>query len=90
MGAVGFYLKSFVEDISMSFKNTMARLLTDLENRDFFQLNEFYLEYNNLSSTRINIGDKVREAIFRYTLSVLQGNIINWSEAFNTIKRIYE
>ena len=90
LGAIGLYLKSSAEDINLIFKKTMAKLLTDLENRDYFQLKEFYLEYNNLSSTRINIGEKVREAIFRYTLSVLQGNIIKWSEAFNTNKRNYE
>lgn len=90
MGAVGYYLKSNTEDISKIFKETMAKLLSDLAQKDYFQLNAFYFEYNNLSSSRINIGDKVREAIFGYTLSVLKGDNIQWSEAFNTNKRIYE
>ena len=91
MGAVGYYLRASTGIFNMdSFSGTIVKLLKELEKKDYFQLNKFYLEYNNLSSTRINIGDKVRDAIFRYTLSVLQGNIIKWAEAFNTNKRFYE
>ena len=91
MGAVGYYLRASTGIFKMdSFSGTIVKLLKELEKKDYFQLNKFYLEYNNLSSTRINIGDKVRDAIFRYTLSVLQGNIIKWAEAFNTNKRFYE
>lgn len=86
MGAVGRYLRLVKDDYNNNFQEAINKLITNLCHTNYFNLNDFYSEYNNLSSSRINIGDKVRDAIFRYSLSVLDGSNIQWSEAFTSKK----
>ena len=86
MGAVGRYLKLVKDDYNSNFHEAINKLITNLCKTNYFNLSDFYSEYNNLSSSRINIGDKVRDAIFRYSLSVLNGSNIQWSEAFTSNK----
>jgi len=86
MGAVGRYLRLVKDDYNNNFQEAINKLITNLCHTNYFNLNDFYKEYNNLSSSRINIGDKVRDAIFRYSLSVLDGSNIQWSEAFTSKK----
>lgn len=79
MGAVGYYIKN-IENIEYS--TVIDKLLKAVNNEKCFNIDVFYSEYNKLSSTRINIGEKVRDAIFKYTLSLLNNEPIEWNKAF--------
>lgn len=79
MGAVGYYIKN-IENIEYSA--VIDKLLKAVNNEKCFNIDVFYSEYNKLSSTRINIGEKVRDAIFKYTLSLLNNEPIEWNKAF--------
>ena len=64
----------FVQEIPV-FINTLSK--------DPFLYSSFVREYDNLSSTRINIGMVVRKAICHYTVQLLSGTKNNtWSESF--------
>ena len=90
MGAIGSFLGAAGNDFDFRFQDISNIFLEKLHNHNYFNLEQFYFEYNNLSSSRINIGDKVREAIYKYTLSILQDNKIEWSTAFHQKKLNYE
>jgi hypothetical protein len=79
MGAVGCYMNS---NSLVDYKAVVSNLIEKIKNNKGFSINEFYREYNNLSSQKINIGDKVRKAIFNYTIAVLKGEHIDWPKAF--------
>lgn len=49
---------------------------------DPYRLHEFDECYKTLPSTRINIGKVVRNAIYYYTLGIIDGELQNWSETF--------
>lgn len=83
-GAIGAYLQISKNDIDLvEFNKQFENIRLKLEMNKFFNLKEFYTEYNSLSSSRINIGDEVRKAIFRYTLSCLNDEPISWKKAYN-------
>lgn len=86
MGAIGFFLKDLEGDYNEIYKQTMANLTQEIKLSDIFNIKSFYLEYNKLSSQKINIGDKVRMAIYNYTLALLKKQLITWSKAFNNNK----
>lgn len=48
-----------------------------------FEIDGYNKAYSELSSVHVNVGQRVREAIFRYTKALLEGNRISWSKAFN-------
>jgi len=54
----------------------------DLEKIDF-DLDGYNKAYSEMSSVHVNVGQKVREAIFAYTKAMLKGDRISWSRAFN-------
>lgn len=54
-----------------------------------FRLDEFESEYGRLSSVRINVGNEVRKAIYRYTQAGLRRQPIQWSVAFGNDKDDY-
>ena len=54
----------------------------DLEKIDF-DLDGYNKAYSEMSSVHVNVGQKVREAIFAYTKAMLNGDRISWSRAFN-------
>ena len=82
MGAIGESLKLTKEDYEQQFKIKIDFLIDKIKNNNSFELDQFYKFYNTLSSQKINIGDKVRKAIYEYTLGVLNNTAIKWSDAF--------
>ena len=48
-----------------------------------FEIDEYNRAYSELSSVHVNVGQRVREAIFRYTKALLSSDRISWSKAFN-------
>ena len=48
-----------------------------------FEIDGYNKAYSELSSVHVNVGQRVREAIYRYTKALLAGNRITWSKAFN-------
>lgn len=46
--------------------------------------------YSELSSVHVNVGQRIREAIFSYTKALLTGEKITWSKAFNRKKDDYD
>lgn len=48
-----------------------------------FEIDGYNKAYSELSSVHVNVGQRVREAIFRYTKALLADNRITWSKAFN-------
>lgn len=65
------------------FNSKFEEIRSVLKLNGYFHLDEFYKEYNSLSSSRINIGDVVRQAIYSYTLACISGSSISWYNAFN-------
>lgn len=86
-GAIGRYMQiSISGDIDIpEFNREFEYIREKLEKNNYFHLDEFYKEYNSLSSSRINIGDVVRKAIFAYTLECINGEPVSWKHAFNSI-----
>lgn len=85
-GGIGEYYKGKSLDEN-SFANLFAQeiplFINSLNDKDPFLYSSFVREYDNLSSTRINIGMVVRKAICHYTLHLLSGKKNNtWSESF--------
>lgn len=83
MGAIGYKLHIKSDDFISNYKSQINKLLIEISRNNCFKLEEFYSEYNKLSSTKINIGDKVRNAIYKYTQGILSDADIKWSEVFN-------
>lgn len=54
-----------------------------------FNLSSFEQEYQSLSSVRINVGNEVRKAVYRYTKGQLVGKPISWMLAFGNNLREY-
>lgn len=70
-----------LENKSVADITQIAKTVTD-RNIDF-KLKDFVQEYNNLASTKINVGQYVRNAIFNYSYAYLKKFPISWKEAFN-------
>ena len=86
-GAIGRYMQISVSgDIDLpEFNRKFEYIREILGKNNYFHLDKFYQEYNSLSSSRINIGDVVRKAIYAYTLECINGAPISWELAFNSI-----
>ena len=84
MGAIGAYLKDIYIDYSNNYKCVINSLCQKINESDCFNIQDFYIEYNLLSSTKINIGDKVRDAIFKYSKALIEEKNIRWKDAFNS------
>lgn len=84
MGAIGANLKDIYDDYSNKYKDVIKSLCQKINASDCFNIQDFYIEYNLLSSTKINIGDKVRDAIFKYSKALIKGENIRWKDAFNS------
>lgn len=82
MGAIGSFLKCSQADFNEQYDKTTNLLKRKIEQCDCFHVMQFYDEYSKLSSQKINIGDKVRNAIYNYTLALLDNKPITWSKAF--------
>lgn len=82
MGAIGSSLKCSQADFNEQYEKTTNLLKRKIEQNDCFHVMQFYDEYSKLSSQKINIGDKVRNAIYNYTLALLGNKPITWSKAF--------
>lgn len=84
MGAIGFTLKEQPDDnYNECYSQTINSLIQEIKANDIFDIQTFYNEYNKLASQKINIGNKVRMAIYTYTKNILQQAPIKWNEAFN-------
>lgn len=82
MGAIGFFLECINGEYTEHYKRVINILKHKIELADVFDVSDFYSEYSKLSSQKINIGDKVRMAIYNYTLALLKDRPITWSKAF--------
>lgn len=51
-----------------------------------FRLDEFEKAYDTLASTRVNVGNVLRRAVYRYTCAEIAGEEGNWSVAFGIAK----
>lgn len=80
MGAIGAKMRS-EGNIPEYWYDRLINKLTDIGNDPYF-LHEFDDCYKFLPSTRINIGKVVRNAIYYYTLGILDETKLGWSEAF--------
>lgn len=54
-----------------------------------FDLTGFEQEYQSLSSVRINVGNEVRKAVYKYAKGQLSGTPINWMIAFGNNQNDY-
>lgn len=84
MGAIGSKLKEVSLDYSDKYREEIKSLCKKIDMLDCFNIQDFYIEYNLLSSTKINIGDKVRDAIFKYSKALIEEKNISWKDAFNS------
>ena len=82
MGAIGARLNSMEGDYNEQYKQVIDAIKQKIDRQDCFNVEQFYSDYSKLSSQKINIGDKVRRAIYNYTLALLDDTKITWSEAF--------
>ena len=82
MGAIGLFLEDYEGEYSEQYKQTVSGLKHKIELSDVFDVANFYLEYSKLSSQKISIGDKVRMAIYKYTLALLKDKPTTWSKVF--------
>lgn len=71
------------EEDSRSIINLNADLNKLLNILSDFDINGYNKAYSELSSIHINVGQRVREAVFTYTKALLENNKISWSKAFN-------
>ncbi len=91
LAAVGYSMPENIDKISLDelIKLTtisFEKLNQKLESKSFI-IKEFFTEYENLSSTRINIGDVVRKAIFNYTIDLISGKQTTWNDVFKPYTR---
>lgn len=75
-------LEIIIDQTNSCFEKLKQQLVTKS-----FSISEFFNEYDNLSSTRINIGDTVRRMIFNYTLNLIEGKDITWNEVFKSYSK---
>lgn len=94
LSKVSGYVKWFGKDTTLSgiyaalgyLKMDAKDLLESIINKRFdFDLENFNKEYDFLASTKVNVGNVVRKAIFKYCLDELSNGQANWKRAFNNI-----
>lgn len=84
-GAIGSYLKDNSLPLEVSEIYNQAKKLSS--NRDPFELTKYYDAYDNkLASTKVNVGNAVRKAIFNYTKELLTNEKSNWYTHFSRYK----
>lgn len=81
-GAMGAYLK---ETIGQSDVDGISNLMEKFESvEDPFMLNDYYDAYENkLATTKVNVGNAVRKAIFNYTKDFLTQGESDWYKHFS-------
>jgi hypothetical protein len=91
LAAVGNSMPENVDNISLDklilWTTTSFEKLNQQLDTKSFCINEFFKEYDNLASTRINIGDVVRKAIFNYTIDLISGKQTTWNDVFKPYTR---
>lgn len=81
-GAMGSWLKDGGHEIEVSAIGALNLEIS--RHQDPFQIEKYYDAYNNkLSSTKVNVGNAVREAIFRYTKDLLSMGSSDWYRCFD-------
>ena len=81
-GAMGSWLQENGHDVEVSAIGALT--LEVGRHQDPFQIEKYYDAYNNkLSSTKVNVGNAVREAIFRYTKDLLSMGSSDWYRCFD-------
>lgn len=82
-GAMGAYLldKGYDTDVS-----AIGGLILEIDrHKDPFHLLDYYDAYSNkLASTKVNVGNAVRKAIFNYTKDILTLGKSDWNRYFDT------
>ncbi len=64
----------------ISFDDFMERIAKGQIN---FRLDEFSRAYDELASTRVNVGNVLRKAIYKYTMDEINNHSGEWKSAFN-------
>lgn len=69
---------------------TIDTLIERINNKDIdFNINNFNLEYSQLSSVKVNLGNEVRYAIFTASSLLLTGQkVADWYDAFKKGKKV--
>ena len=91
---VAGFTKWFGKDTTLSgifaalgyLKMDTKDLLNSIDGRRFnFDLDNFNKEYDFLASTKVNVGNVVRKAIYKYCCDGLLNGHASWKKAFNNI-----
>lgn len=85
-GAFGRFMMDKNEQLDV---RNIRRLLLEIDGwKDPFKLTEYYDAYDNkLASTKVNVGNAVRKAIFHFTLDMLTTGKADWYTYFDTVSR---
>ena len=88
-GAIGAYLENSNEPVEVSKISELTDKLSKAA--DPFELKKYYDAYDTkLESTKVNVGNAVRKAIFNYTMDLLTKGKSNWYEHFSQSRRYDE
>ena len=84
-GAIGAYM--IVRDGVANIDKLDSLIDKICQKSDPFMLNEYYNAYENkLSSSKVNLGNAVRKAIFNYTKEYLETGCSEWDRHFSQCK----
>lgn len=88
-GIFGAFGRFMIDKDEILDVRNIRRLLLEIANyRDPFRLTEYYDAYDNkLASTKVNVGNAVRKAIFHFTLDMLTTGKADWYTYFDTVSR---
>lgn len=94
MGGIGQYHRATSFDVNRpetimeAYTNAIKKIVS---NEDKLQIEEYTKAYNDISSSKFNIGSVVRKAIACYIFNMLNNSPVTWSIAFNSItEKSYE
>jgi len=74
---------AYIEDEERSVEGLEKVINRIVSKKADFEIDGYNKAYSDLSSVHVNVGQRVREAIYKYTKALLTGNRISWSKAFN-------
>lgn len=74
---------AYIEDEERSVEGLEKVINRIVSKKEDFEIDGYNKAYSDLSSVHVNVGQRVREAIYKYTKALLTGNRISWSKAFN-------
>ncbi|MBD5197485.1 MAG: hypothetical protein HDS89_08555 [Bacteroidales bacterium] len=81
MGSIGAKMKAEGNILDHWFSLLGNKI--DEKGMDPYCLDGFDYHYRSLPTSRINIGKVIRNAVYFYTLGLIDGEILTWNDAFN-------